>query len=182
MKGGIEMLKKCILSMGAVLLLTSAGFAAVGHTVGHSLFATHHATIVGHGPIVHPYYYCGAIGFQQQTFIIGCQYPVIHRFCWWPCEPPWKPPCNPPCGPPSNPSYFVKGGDATATATSYNGSADPTAQAIGGDATLVIKCKPLCNPSCIAKGGDASATATSYGGSADTIAHAVGGDAIVIIK
>ena len=176
------MFKKSAFSMGVILLLTSAGFAAVGHTAGHSLFASHHTALIGHGPIARPYYYCGVVGFQQQTFIIGCQYPVIHRFYWWPCEPPWKHPCNPSCEPPSNPSYFVKGGDATATAVSYDGSADPTAQAIGGDAILVIKNKPLCNPSCVVKGGDASATAISYGGNADTTAHAVGGDAVVIIK
>jgi len=176
------MLKKCSFFVGVILLLTSAGFAAVGQTAGHSLFASHHTAIIGHGPIAHSYYYCGAVGFQQQTCIIGCQYPVIRRFCWWPCEPPWKHHCNPPCNPPSNPSYFVKGGDATATAVSYDGSADPIAQAIGGDAILVIKCKPLCNPSCIAKGGDATATAISYGGGGGATARAVGGDAIVIIK
>jgi len=175
-------LKKCVFSLAAVLLLTTAGFAAIGHTAGHSLFASYHTAIVGHGPIAHSYYFCGAVGFQQQTCIIGCHYPVIRRFCWWPCVPPWKHHFNSPCKPTCNPSYIVKGGDATATAVSYNGSADPAAQAIGGDATLVIKCKPLCNPSCIVKGGNATATAISYGGDAVTTAHAVGGDAVVVIK
>jgi hypothetical protein len=178
----MEMFKKCTFSVGAILLLTSAGFAAVGQTAGHILIAPGNTVTIGHGQRLYSHYHCGAVGLQQQACIVGCQYQVIHRFYWWPCEPPWKSPCKSPCKPPSIPPCFVKGGDATATAVSYGGSADTTAQAVGGDATLVIKCKLTCNPPCIAKGGDATATAVSYGGGAGATAHAVGGDAIVVIK
>jgi hypothetical protein len=175
-------LKKCVFSLGAVMLLATVGFAAIGHNPSHPLVASCQTVIIGCGPIAHPYYYCGAIGFPRQTYIIGCHYPVIRRLCWWPCKPPCKSPCNSQCKPICKPPCIVKGGDATATVVSYNGSADPAAQAIGGDATLMIEGKPLCNQPFIVKGGDATAAATSYGGNADTIAHAVGGDAVVVIK
>ena len=182
------MLKKCTFYLGAILLLTSAGFAAIGQTPCHTLVASGHTATVGHRQMAYSSYYCSAVGLQQQTCIVGCQYQVIRRFCWWPCEPPWKspcrprgePPCKPPCEPPSGQPYIVKGGDASATAVSYGGIADPIAHAVGGDATVVIRCRPPSNQPYIVKGGDASATAISYGGNANATAEAIGGDAILV--
>lgn len=176
------MLKKCSFSVGVILLLTSAGFAAIGQTAGHTMVAFCHSAIVGHGPMAYSYYCYGAVGLHQQTCIVGCQYQVIHRFWWRQHEPQWNHPCKPPCESQSNPPCIVKGGDATATAVSYGGNVDPAAQAIGGDAILEINCGLPSNPSYIVKGGDATATATSYGGGAGAAAHATGGDAIVVIK
>ncbi|OHB59796.1 MAG: hypothetical protein A2173_00855 [Planctomycetes bacterium RBG_13_44_8b] len=176
------MLKKFVFSVGAVLLLASAGFASGGYITSHAMFSSCHTAIIGCSPIAHSYCFFGAVGFQQQTFIVGYQHHVIQPLCWLPCMPSWNHHCNPQCNPPSNPSYYVKGGDAIATAVSYDGNADPTAIAIGGDAFLKIQCGPLYRPSCIVIGGDATATAANYGGNADAHAQAVGGDAIVIIK
>jgi len=168
------MYNRCAYSVVAVLLLTSAGFAAIGQTPGHTLVAPSHTATVGHPQMAYSYYLCSAVGLQQHTAIIGCQYQVIRCFYWGPCGQPCKPP------------HFIEGGDATATVTavSYDGNADATAQAVGGDAILVITCKPPSDPPCLVKGGDASASASavSYGGNARATAHAVGGDAIVVIK
>ena len=166
------MLKKCTFYLGAILLLTSAGFAAIGQTPCHTVVASGHTATVGHCQMAYPYYYCSAVGLQQQTCIAGRQYQVIRQFCWWPCEPPCKPPSQPPC--------IVEGGDASATAVSYGVSVDPTAQAVGGDAIVVIHCRPPSSQPYIVTGGDASATAVSYDGNADTTAHAFGGDAILV--
>jgi len=177
------MLKKC------TFYLTSAGFAAIGQRPYHTVVASGHTATVGHCQMAYSSYYYSAVGLQRQTCIVGRQYQVIRRFCWRSSEPSWKPPCRPrgepPCKPPSEPPssqpYIVKGGDATATAISYGGSVDPTAHAVGGDATVVIRCRPPSNQPYIVKGGDASATAVSYAGNADTTAEAVGGDATVVI-
>jgi hypothetical protein len=171
------MLKKFALSIVAIMLLTSAGFANVGYIAGHALFEHGHTAIVGH--MAYSYYFCSAVGLQQQTYIVGCQYHVINNCHWWPSNPPWNHTCGPLWGH-THSTFLVTGGDATATAVSYNGSADPTAQAYGGDATLEIS--SIFNPTCVVTGGNATATATSYGGNAGTSAHAVGGDAVVIIK
>jgi len=174
------MLKKCTFYLGAILILTSAGFAAIGQAPYHTVVASGHMATVGHYQMAYPYYYCSAVGLQQQTCIVGCQYQVISHFCWWPCEPPWEPPCRPPSKPPSQPPCIVEGGDASATAVSYGGIVDPTAEAVGGDAILVTTCKPPFSQPYIVKGGDASATAVSYDGNADATAYAVGGDATLV--
>lgn len=174
------MLKKYLFSVVVITLLTSACFASIGQTASHTLITFCHPAIVGQSKIVYSFCY-GSVGLGQQTCIVDCQHQVIHQFCWWPCEPQWDHSCNTPCEPQSSPTYTVTGGDATATAVSYCGNVDPTAQAFGGDATLEITSGPLCDPSCIVKGGNATATATSYDG-AEAIAHAVGGDASVVIK
>ncbi len=202
------MIKKCTFCLGAILILTSAGFAAIGQTPSlctSGLVASGHRATVGHCQMAHSYYYRSAVGLQQQTCIVGCQYQVIRRFCWWPpqppcttphkppcttphkppCTTPHKPPCTtphkPPCKPPASQPCIVEGGDASATAVSYGGGVDPTAQAVGGDASVVTHSRSLYNQPYIVKGGDASATAVSYGGG-EAIAHAVGGDAMVVIK
>ena len=140
------MIKKCTFCLGAILILTSAGFAAIGQRSCHTLVASGHTATVGHCQMAYSYYYCSAVGLQQQTCIVGRQYQVIRRFCWRSSEPSWKPPCRPrgepPCKPPSEPPssqpYIVKGGDATATAISYGGG-EATAHAVGGDAIVVTK-------------------------------------------
>lgn len=180
------MFKKCAFFVRAILLLTSAGFAAMGQAHGHTLVAPGNTATVGHGQRAYSYYYCGAVDLQQQTSIVRCQNQPIRWFYWWSCKPTWKPPCKPACKPLWKPPYIVEGGDASVTATvvSYGGNADATAQAVGGDAILVITCKPASNLPYLVKGGDASATATavSYGGSSRATAHAVGGDAILVIN
>jgi len=123
------------LSIAVILLLSSAGFAAIEQTHGYTLVAPGHTAIVGHGQWACSYRHCGTVGFQQQTGIVSCQYQVIRWFHWWPC----KPLCKPPCKPPSKPQCIAIGGDASATATavSYGGSAQATAHAVGGNAILV---------------------------------------------
>jgi hypothetical protein len=162
------------LSIAVILLLSSAGFAAIGPAHGHALVGPGRTVTVGHCQPAYSYYHCGTVGLGQQTWMVGCHYRVIRWFCWWPCKPA--------CRPPSEPGCIAEGGDATATANavSYGGDADATALAAGGNATSVIAGRPSSAPRRSARGGDATATATavSYGGHAHATAHAVGGDAI----
>jgi hypothetical protein len=132
----VRMHRRFSLSVAVILLLSSAGFAAIGQTYGHVVVASGYTATVGHCQSLYSYYYCGTVGSGQQTVIVGCSYQMIRWPCWWPCRPP----CKPPCRPPSEPQCTAQGGDATATATavSYGGTAQATAHAVGGDATVAI--------------------------------------------
>jgi hypothetical protein len=134
-KGGLRMSRGFSLSIAVILLLSSAGFAAIEQAHGHTMVVPGYTTIVGHGQWVCSYHYCGTVGFQQQTGIVRChQYQVIHWFHCWPHKPLCKPPSKPQC--------IAIGGDASATATavSYDGgSAQATAHAVGGSAIVVNK-------------------------------------------
>lgn len=130
------------LSIAVILLLSSAGFAAIEQAHGYTLVAPGYMATVGHSQWAYSYRHCGIIGFQQQTCIVGCQYQVIRWFCRWPCKPLCKPICKPPCKPPSKTPCIAIGGDASATATavSYDGgSAQASARAVGGSAIVVNK-------------------------------------------
>jgi len=142
------MYKKSVVSIAAILLLSSASLASMVQANGSTVAASSwmaSAGSVGSGAgssmttIAHcqmPISYCSMIAFQHQTCTIGLQIQMSWCFCWPPCPHPC-PPCPDPCPPPPCPqSCVARGGDASATASavSYAGSASASAQAVGGDA------------------------------------------------
>lgn len=162
------------LSILVTLLLSCAGFGAVGQAHGHTLAGPGSAATVGCCQSACFYYHCTMVGVRHQTWIVGCHHGVM---CWFGC---W--PCRPRCQPPADAQCISEGGDAIAVATAigYGGDATAIAEAIGGDATATIAWQPASDPLCVARGGDATASAgaVSYGGTAYASAHAKGGDAV----
>lgn len=151
------MFKKFVVSVAAILLLSSASLASIGQAQGCTVAASSwmaNAGSVGSGAgcsmttIAHCQIassYCGMIAFQHQTCTVGLQ-PLWKQgwcFYWPPCPHPC-PPCPRPCPPPpppGTPSCVARGGDASATATAVSdgGSAYASARAVGGDAIAVVK-------------------------------------------
>lgn len=144
------MFRKSVVSVAAILLMSSASLASMDQAQGSTVAAGSwmaSAGSVGSGAdnsmaaIAHcqmPISYCSMIAFQHQTCTIGLQIQMSWCFYWPPCPHPC-PPCPDPCPPPPPPcpqSCVARGGDASATATavSYAGSASASAQAVGGDA------------------------------------------------
>jgi hypothetical protein len=149
------MFKKFVVSIAAILLLSSASLASIGQAQGCTVAASSwmaNAGSVGSGAgcsmttIAHCQMassYCGMIAFQHQTCTVGLQTQMSWCFYWPPCPPPCPPyprPCPPP-PPPCTPSCVARGGDASATATAVSdgGSAYASARAVGGDAIAVVK-------------------------------------------
>lgn len=141
------MSKKCVVSTAVVLLSSCVGFASIGQTQSCMVAPgswVANAGCVGSGAHWHVAAIfqcqmasacCGTIGFQYQTCTVGWQTQLSWCLPWPPCPHPCPPPV-----PPREQSCIARGGDATATATaiSDNGSAHASAQAVGGDACVVI--------------------------------------------
>ena len=145
-----EMFKKFVVSVAAILLLSSASLASIGQAQGCTVAASSwmanagsvgsgagsSVTTIAHGQMASSA--CGTTTFQHQTCTLGWQTQLIWCFYWPPCPHPC-PPCPRPCPPPPPPcpqSCIVRGGDASATATAISdgGSAYASARAVGGDA------------------------------------------------